>query len=136
MPRAINRSRIALLAAILTSGMGMSASADAMRYTVTDLGTLPGPADQRYAPAIAFGLNDRGQVVGVSEGSPFLYSSGKMMPLDVQAYAINNSGQLATSTSYGFIPGSINSSGQIPVQLNLRGHPRTSSTFLLCWHRP
>ena len=68
---------------------------------VTDLGTLGGPTSQ------ALGLNDRGQVVGVSApaaGQPsraFLWSDGAMTDLglgdDSTAVAVNDAGQVAAN---------------------------------------
>jgi probable HAF family extracellular repeat protein len=93
----------ALAVAVLLSFSGRGACGQ-VRYTLTDLGTLPGGVG-----TFAYGINDSGQVVGsgpVGDGSganrAFLYSSGTMTDLgtlgsasfDSSAVAINASGQV------------------------------------------
>ncbi len=98
---------VALAAAILLSFAGHSVC-DQVRYTLTDLGTLPGGVG-----TFAYGINDNGQVVGsgpVGVGSganrAFLYSDGIMTDLNSMvsvppgwtiqdAMGINASGQIA-----------------------------------------
>lgn len=79
------------------------------KYTLTDLGTLPGDSTSE-----AWGLNDRGDVVGDSWVSgfgarAFLYSAGKMIDLGAPggskspgpssfAFGINDSGQVVGKT--------------------------------------
>jgi probable HAF family extracellular repeat protein len=82
-----------------------------VRYTVTDLGTLPGGSH-----STALSINSKGQVVGYADtasGSQhaFLYSGGVMSDLgslggDSIAWAINDSGQVVGSSSIvsGFWP--------------------------------
>ena len=73
-----------------------------MRYTVTDLGTLPG-----CDSAVATGINDNGVVVGVAlingnfdRRAAFVWREGKILPLpppeegDSYAHAINNRGDI------------------------------------------
>lgn len=96
-------------------------------YTITDLGTLPG-----QSASVATGINDQGQVVGVSGNgidavsgnawprvvpghnpglSSFLYSGGQMTQINPiggsPAAAINDAGQVV-----GGLNTSINNSGQ------------------------
>jgi probable HAF family extracellular repeat protein len=80
---------------------GRSAKAQTT-YTILDLGALPGD----FA-GFAYGLNDSGQVVGISQSAGgathgFRYSGGSMTDLgslggDTFANAINGSGQIAGS---------------------------------------
>lgn len=66
-------------------------------YTAIDLGVLPYPEG---ATSIAYGINDAGQVVGVSNDHPFIWSSDTGMARLQQltdysvgaAYGINNAG--------------------------------------------
>ena len=84
------------------------------QYTITDLGTLGGSL------SYAYGINDSGQVVGVSwitgnsTSHAFLYDGGNMIDLNTllptgsgwvlkSAYGINDSGQIV---GYGSINGS------------------------------
>jgi len=95
---AIKYSRTALL---LTLAFGWASNTFGQpSYSITDLGTLPG---EYYSEA--YGLNNSGQVVGISfEGgngiSAFLYSDGVMSDLGTlggylsYAYGINNGGQV------------------------------------------
>lgn len=88
---------------LLTAFALYSASALAVPYTITDLGTLGG------ALSSAFGINDNGQVVGAASlvsgySHPFLYSGGTMSDLGTLdggtngvAFSINNSGQVVGS---------------------------------------
>ena len=86
---------VMLVLSIATSGLG------APLYSLTDLGTVGG-----------FGLNNNGQVVGISQDSSgahraFLYNAGVMTDLgtlggtNAEAYGINNNGQIVgwSSTS-------------------------------------
>jgi probable HAF family extracellular repeat protein len=64
---------------------------------MTDLGRLPGPTDE----AVARAINDRGQVVGTSNGRAFLWDDGEMTDLGAavadagsDAVDINNRGQV------------------------------------------
>jgi probable HAF family extracellular repeat protein len=80
------------------------------QYSITDLGTLPG-GDL----SLAYGINNRGQVVGFSytaSGLPraFLWEDGEMTDLgtlpggaDSSAWGINNRGQVvgASATASG-----------------------------------
>ena len=65
------------------------------RYVVTDLGTLPGGTFSR-----AFGLNNRGEVVGESQFRAFLWRDGKMEALSTLggfrsvALRLNDRGQI------------------------------------------
>lgn len=75
-------------------------------YTITPLGLLPGDSE-----SIAFGINDSGQVVGLSYtyGPPpeqaFIYTNGALQPLGVTpaisggGFGINSSGQIVGSAS-------------------------------------
>ena len=85
-----------VLATMLVGGGARAGSVP--RYTLTDLGTLPGASDSG-----ATGLNDHGDVVGGSDSAAFLYSGGKMIaltellghaPLANEATGINDSGQV------------------------------------------
>ena len=101
-------ARAALVGAVVL-GLCSSAALAEVRYTVTNLGTLPGG----YA-SYAYGINNSGQVVGYSYSSPagyyhaFLYSNGSMTdlgtlpggaPLQSYAYGINNTGQIVGQSS-------------------------------------
>ena len=74
--------------------MAFSVTAFAASYTVTDLGTLAGGG------SFPRGINNRGEVVGNSDGRAFLYTDGSMRDLDPQfggnnlANGINNLGQV------------------------------------------
>ena len=76
------------------AALAFSVTAFAASYSVTDLGTLAGGG------SVARGINNRGQVVGNSDGRAFLYTDGSMKDLDPQfggnnlAYAINDLGQV------------------------------------------
>lgn len=69
----------------------------AERYSITDLGTLFGGRQSE-----AYGINDHGQVVGMSRrgnnSQAFVYSNGQMSPAWQEsvpsswAYSINNAG--------------------------------------------
>jgi probable HAF family extracellular repeat protein len=88
---------------LLTAFALYSASALAVPYAITDLGTLGGTLSR------AFGINNSGQVVGAASldsgySHPFLYSNGTMSDLGTLdggtngvAFSINNSGQIAGS---------------------------------------
>src|SRR5215208_6925166 len=87
------------------SGGGSSlptAVAQTAMYTVTDLGVLPGASD-----SYAYGINDRGQVVGESSGRAFLWQDGRMISLGAlgdgnkgSARAINNNGQIVGTSTF------------------------------------
>ena len=65
-------------------------SAEAVQYTIVDLGTLPGDTQ-----SWANGINNSGQVVGESGGEAFLWQGGVTQDLGPGAAdAINNSGQV------------------------------------------
>jgi probable HAF family extracellular repeat protein len=90
-----------VLAGLLSGGIGTAgATREPRTYTVTDLGTFGGVA-------AAFGVNDRGQVVGCSAitgstcGHAFLFDRGRLLDLGTLpggeysvANAINNRGQV------------------------------------------
>lgn len=81
-----------------------AAPAVAAQYILTDLGDLPGGPDY----SVAYGINDAGQVVGVSSGATgvraFLWSGGVLQDLNclidasgwtlTNARGINNLGQV------------------------------------------
>lgn len=74
-------------------------------YTITDLGTLDGKRSD------ARGMNNRGDVVGSSGESAFLYSGGVMRDLGrlptggiAMAYDVNDARQV-TGYNYNFEPG-------------------------------
>lgn len=73
-------------------------NAQSEQYEIIDLGTLPG------VNSVANGINDKGQIVGQSDGSAFLYENGSMTGIGVLegAAGINNSGQIV-----GWIGGSV-----------------------------
>ncbi len=103
----MNRMSIKVaLTLIATLGLPMAAGADAMRYTVTDLGTLPGT---NWSAARA--LNNRGDIIGSTEGASFLYSEGLLGRLPSSPTAFNDSRQLAFQTA-SYSPRAINASGQ------------------------
>lgn len=96
-----------LLLLFLLAAAG-TAAADAPQYQVTDLGTLGG------ASSAAYGINDKGQVVGWANTNAvgvepaihaFLWTNGKMQNLDTlptlerppgtEAHSINNQGEIA-----------------------------------------
>jgi probable HAF family extracellular repeat protein len=69
---------------------------------MTDLGALPGPTDI----AVALAINDRGQVVGTSNGRAFLWEDGEMTDLGAlipgaasSAVDVNNRGQVLGARS-------------------------------------
>lgn len=82
------------LSALAIAGLFYSLQVVAVEYTITNLGTLGGNSSH------ALGVNNSGQVVGVSDGHAFLYSGGQMSDLgtlagtDSIAYGINSSGQV------------------------------------------
>ena len=96
----------ASFAAIL---LASESAAAAPAYTVTDLGTLGGPASS------AHGINDSGEITGVAETGPdnsaaFLYANGKM----------KNLGTLGGSVGVGL---GINASGKVA------GYSTNSQTY-------
>src|SRR5947209_2092318 len=90
--------RLMLIALIICSWLS---SAVAQRYTVTDLGTLPGDSESE-----ARGISNVGQIVGTSSGQSgsraFLWNTSTGMQslgtldgdADSQAFAVNDSGQV------------------------------------------
>lgn len=87
--------RSVLVATLALASIATTASAQP-RYTLKDLGTLPG-----HANSTAYGINDRGDVVGASDADAFVWRNGVMV----------NLGRLAGGTFAG--ASSINSSGVI-----------------------
>ena len=100
-----------------------------------NLGTLPGLPN-----SLPYGLNDAGQVAGVSSaalgglGQAFLYSGGQLLPLGdlgggkSEAFGINNAGQVVGQayTASG-VPHAFLYSGSAMIDLNtLRGCARTT----------
>lgn len=74
---------------------------------IQDLGALPG-SSTGLDQSTALGINDKGEVVGQSNGHPFLYEAGKMIDLTdfippqllwklIEVNAINNQGQILGS---------------------------------------
>lgn len=103
--------RFAVLGVLLLSHGWLSANAQNMAYSITDLGTLGGPT------STACGINDLGQIVGRSATASgpvhsFLWGNGSMIDLGTlpqlpfsSARAINNRGQVAgDSTAAGGPP--------------------------------
>ena len=110
------------------SRAGASLGLSALAPSVTDLGTLGGNS------AIAYGLNDLGQVVGASDTGrtgirhAFLWEAGQMTDLDPAnarnsaAYGINYAGRIAgvysdpggESTAFLFAAGTITALSQVP----------------------
>jgi probable HAF family extracellular repeat protein len=68
-----SRTTILLLAAL-----SLATTAKAIRYTVIDIGTLPGGISSSAAD-----VNKQGQIVGVSSGFAFLYQAGIMRNLGI-----------------------------------------------------
>jgi probable HAF family extracellular repeat protein len=94
-----------VIAALVVSSAAGSASSGQNRWVIRDLGTLGGKESSAYA------LNDRGQIVGVSDtkrkdadglpvGHAFLWQNGRMRDL----------GALGSGASY---PSAINERGQV-----------------------
>jgi len=100
---------------------------------MTNLGTLPGYTDISYA----YGINNSGQVVGVSINSSgvehaFLYSNGRMTDLGTlggnmtEAYKINSSGEVvgtsrnSSGVEHAFLysNGTMTSLGALPAPYN------------------
>lgn len=79
---------LVVLAGLMTAATHAEA---APKYTVTDLGTLPG--GDYYYPR---GINASGQIVGTASGiGSFLYSGGKLTKLEGgQGLGINDAGQV------------------------------------------
>ena len=86
--------------ALLAIGATANAGIDVTKYSLTDLGTLPG-----FNQSVATSINNKGQVVGssadgVSTTHAFLYSSDAMMDLGTlagdysESDGINNLGQV------------------------------------------
>jgi probable HAF family extracellular repeat protein len=109
---------LALLMAFVVGLVGARpADAAGTKYTIKDLGTLPGSAK-----SYAHGVNDSGQVVGYAgtengEGEihAFLYSDGQMQDLSTLLPGGRNS--IATG---------INNSGQVVGHAGIDGPPRAS----------
>src|SRR5262245_48615140 len=90
-------SRAAALAALAALGLA-APRAGAELYSVTDLGDLGGPSHQ----SIAYGVNNLGQAVGVSDAGSgqhaFLYTGGVMWDLGTLggrnsiAFGLNDAG--------------------------------------------
>lgn len=109
------QSGVALVAMTLFGGV---TAANAVPYTLTDLG-----------PGIAFGINDAGQVVGVSGGIATIWNGTTPTALDALpggtgsgAHAINNAGQV--------VGASIDSSGNLQAVIwNDSATPTALSTL-------
>src|SRR5438270_11885544 len=91
MPPSIARFAAAAVWAIVA--FAAAAAPAAIEFSVTDLGTVA------PNPSMAFGINNRGQVVGVAHNHAFLYSDGVARDLDMlpgddssAAYAISDNG--------------------------------------------
>jgi probable HAF family extracellular repeat protein len=114
----VARVGLAVLAVALT---GPQSEASKIRYEITDLGVLPGDGD-----SMARGLNNRGQVVGMSfptagNARSFLYSDGHLEELpggDVSD--ISDAGQLARGGAFMYGP-KINSHGRFAQEQRVVG---------------
>jgi len=107
MTRPLTRLWIIVSVAITTFGLGLTAHAGVMSYTLTDLGTLPGEST-----SVAYGINNLGQVVGQSGSSSFIYSGGQMTRLGglPAPIGINDSGQPVYNPA-GFSATAFNNAG-------------------------
>ena len=103
MSSTLKRSGFVLLGAALLSGMAFAIPAAAKpKYTLTDLGSLPG--DTLSAPSA---INQNGDVVGATEKHAFLYSNGIMNDLGAlpggtisSAAAVNDKGVAVGASQY------------------------------------
>lgn len=100
-----------LVVAIALSGASSAANADSMTYKIIDIGSLPGSTKE----AEATGLNRTGDVIGWSNGSPFIYSNSVLARTSENANAISDNRLIAIPTS-NFSPLAINSSGEMAGQ--------------------
>lgn len=121
----------AAAAAVGLLALGQTAHAQ-ITYAILDLGVLPNDFSSS-----AFGLNDSGQVVGISQSASgethgFLYSGGSMTSIgslggDTYANAINSSGQIAgssfSSTDSAFRAFRTTSGGSLNVASSLGSLP-------------
>ena len=128
LPRAIPIALAVLLLAAVTSEVPAGSSphasisqvervdleTDIPSYRIVDLGAFGSPGSQAYSAA--YGLNERGDVVGVAQdddwaGSPFLYRNGELIDIGSinleyrsgTAKAVNARGQIA-GRSIGWSP--------------------------------
>ncbi len=101
------RKSAPIAAALMLALSAAIARADASRYTITDLGSLPGASNTTVT-----GLNNLGQVIGSSGGVPYIYSDGKMSQIATGGTGINDGGQFAT-TANNFNARAISNSGEV-----------------------
>jgi len=87
-----------------SNATGINSSGQVIGWTDTSTGyksfILSGGSTTEFSSTgnlFAVGINDAGQVVGYGGANPFFYSGGVLgsLPISGQAYAINNSGQVA-----------------------------------------